>query len=171
MSMPHPLVTQLRFARSEIFRCLDGVSEVDGVKRLPPMNCISWNIGHLAFQEQLYWCLWGQGRVPRPELYEIAGWGCGPNTPALSEMWEAWREVTGAADEYLDTISQDVLVSHVEVGDGPVSESVGTMLLRNVGHYWFHLGESHAIRQMLGHTDLPQFVGNMAEALYQPEPD
>ena len=27
--MPHPLVTQLRFARSELARCLEGVSEED----------------------------------------------------------------------------------------------------------------------------------------------
>ena len=39
----------------------------------------------------------------------------------------------------------------------------------NQYHYWFHLGESHAIRQMLGHEDLPQFVGNMFGALYGPE--
>jgi len=36
-------------------------------------------------------------------------------------------------------------------------------------HYWFHLGGAHAIRQLLGHPDLPQFVGDMAEALYSPE--
>jgi hypothetical protein len=36
-------------------------------------------------------------------------------------------------------------------------------------HYWFHTGEAHAIRQMLGHRDLPQFVGDMAAAVYRPE--
>ena len=36
-------------------------------------------------------------------------------------------------------------------------------------HYWYHLGEAHATRQMLGHTDLPQFVGDMSEALCRPE--
>ena len=36
-------------------------------------------------------------------------------------------------------------------------------------HYWFHTGEAHAIRQMLGHQDLPQFVGEMSSALYRPE--
>jgi hypothetical protein len=41
--------------------------------------------------------------------------------------------------------------------------------LRNMYHYWFHMGEAHAIRQMLGHSHLPQFVGDMSEALYQPE--
>jgi hypothetical protein len=43
------------------------------------------------------------------------------------------------------------------------------MLHRNTYHYWYHLGEAHAIRQMLGHTDLPQFVGDMSEALYRLE--
>jgi hypothetical protein len=32
-----------------------------------------------------------------------------------------------------------------------------------MGHYWFHMGESQAIRQMLGHTNLPQFVGDIGE--------
>jgi len=36
-------------------------------------------------------------------------------------------------------------------------------------HYWYHTGEAHAIRDMLGHQDLPEFVGNMSEALYRPE--
>jgi len=48
-------------------------------------------------------------------------------------------------------------------------ESVGTMLYRNTYHYWFHTGEAHAIRQMLGHGELPQLVGNMSAALYRPE--
>ena len=38
--MPHPLVTQLRFARSEFVRCLEGVSPEDGIARIVPMNCI-----------------------------------------------------------------------------------------------------------------------------------
>ena len=167
--MPHPLVTQLRFARSEFVRCLEGVSEADGVRRLEPMNCISWNVGHLAFQEQVYWCLLAQGRVIRPGLREIASWGLPATTPPLSEMWETWRAITMAADEYLDTVTQEVVLSCLEDENGPVPENVGTMLLRNVGHYWFHLGESHAIRQMLGHKDLPQFVGGMEGGLYYPE--
>jgi hypothetical protein len=36
-------------------------------------------------------------------------------------------------------------------------------------HYWFHTGEAHAIRQLLGHPDLPQFVGDMSQAVYCPE--
>jgi hypothetical protein len=61
MMPPHPLVTQLRFARSELVRCLEGVSDEDALRRFEPMNCISWIIGHLANQEHFYWVLAAQG--------------------------------------------------------------------------------------------------------------
>jgi hypothetical protein len=48
----HPLVLQLQFTRSEFKRGLKGLSEEDASHRLLPMNCISWNVGHLAWQEQ-----------------------------------------------------------------------------------------------------------------------
>jgi hypothetical protein len=44
----HLLVAQLRFARSEFARGLEGVTAVDGIVRLPPLNCLSWMVGHLA---------------------------------------------------------------------------------------------------------------------------
>jgi hypothetical protein len=53
--MPHLLVDQLRFARRELVRCLDGVTDEEARRRILPMNCISWMIGHLANQEQFYW--------------------------------------------------------------------------------------------------------------------
>jgi len=43
--MPHSLVTQLRFARSEFVRCLEGISDEDARHRIMPMNCISWMVG------------------------------------------------------------------------------------------------------------------------------
>ena len=39
--MTHPLVAQLRFARSEFVRCLEGVSDEDARQRLLPMNRVS----------------------------------------------------------------------------------------------------------------------------------
>ena len=33
------------------------------------------------------------------------------------------------------------------------------MLLRVTYHYWYHTGEAAAVRQLLGHVDLPEFVG------------
>jgi uncharacterized damage-inducible protein DinB len=165
----HPLVSQLRFARSEFLRCLDGVSAEDGIRRLEPMNCISWIVGHLASQEHAYWVLWAQGKVLVPGLYELVGFGQPASTPPLDEMWAAWRTVTQAADQFLDTLTTEKLLSHLEVEGKPWRESIGTMLYRNIFHYWFHTGEAHAIRQMLGHGELPQFVGEMSQALYRRE--
>ena len=62
----HPLVAQLRFTRSEFVRCLKGVSAEDALRRLEPMNCISWIVGHLAAQEQFLWIYAAQGRVLVP---------------------------------------------------------------------------------------------------------
>jgi len=46
--MAHPLVEQLRFARSELRRGLEGVTDEEARQRILPMNCIAWNVGHLA---------------------------------------------------------------------------------------------------------------------------
>ena len=41
---------------------------------------------------------------------------------------------------------------------------------RVIYHYWYHTGENMAIRQMLGHSDLVNFVGNLDdEAPYRPD--
>lgn len=167
--MAHPLVVQLRFARSEFQRCLEGVSAEDAVKRLEPMNCISWIVGHLANQENGYWVYLAQGKALAPELRKLVGFGQPASTPPLATMWATWREITAAADVYLDTLSPDLLLTRFLWKGSPMDETVGTLLQRNLYHYWFHTGEAHAIRQLLGHTDLPQFVGEFGEAVYRPE--
>ena len=165
----HPLVAQLRFTRSEFVRCLQGVSSEDAVRRVMPMNCISWMIGHLANQEHRYWVIWPQGLNLAPGLQELVGFGLPATTPPLEEMWATWRTVTQAADPYLDKLTVDVLQEHLVNKGKPVAENIGTLLHRNIYHYWFHTGEAHAIRQVLGHPDLPQFVGDISTAPYRPE--
>ncbi len=167
--MPHPLVIQLRFARSEFVRCLEGLSDEDARRRLGPMNCISWIVGHLATQEQFLWVAQVEQRIVVPGLYELVGHGQPATTPPLDDMWAAWRAITAAADPYLDTLTTDHLTTHHQWEGKPWGESIGTSLCRNMYHYWFHTGEAHAIRQQLGHTNLPEFVGNMAAAIYTPE--
>jgi uncharacterized damage-inducible protein DinB len=166
---PHPLVTQLRFSRSEFVRCLEGVSDEDARRRFEPMNCISWIVGHLAAQEQYLWVYAAQGRVLAPDLYKRVGFGQPASQPPLEEMWATWRYITGVADEFLDALTAEQLTTHMEAEGKPMRESIGTSLLRNMYHYWFHTGEAHAIRQMLGHPDLPQFVGDLSAVLYHPE--
>ncbi len=167
--MVHLLVTQLRFTRSELVRCLEDVSDEEARRRFEPMNCISWIIGHLAAQENYLWVRWAQGREMWPDLYERVGYGQPASTPPLEEMWQAWHEITRAADTYLDTLTPESMQTHLDWQGKPRPESIGTLLLRNTYHYWFHAGEAHAIRQLLGHTDLPQFVGDMSQAFYRPE--
>ena len=168
--MTHPLVTQLRFARSELVRALDGVTDEEARRRFESMNCLSWMVGHLANQENTYWVFLAQRQVLVPGLRDLVGYGKPASTPPLEEMWAAWRTVTGAADKYLDTLTTDVLTTRFEWKGEPMQESVGTMLERVVFHYWYHIGESQAVRQLLGHTNLPEFVGDIGvKASYRPE--
>jgi hypothetical protein len=172
MHMAHPLVLQLRFTRSEFQRALEGVSEEEAQRRLLPMNCISWNVGHLAWQEQRYWLWRAQDRVLVPRLNEEFAFGAPACTPSLAEMWAIWRTVTEAADSWLDTLTTGQLQAPHEttLNGETVQFTFGTLMLRTIYHYWYHTGENMAIRQQLGHRDLPDFVGNIDdEAPYLPE--
>lgn len=168
--MPHPLVLQLRFTRSELVRGLKDVTDEEARKRFMPMNSISWIIGHLAYQENTYWMVRAQGKNVAPQLQPLVGWDQPASTPPLADMWSAWQAVTEASDPYLDSLTTDMLSTFMIVNGKPHGESVGSMLRRVTYHYWYHLGESQAIRQMLGHTHLPDFVGDIHdEAPYVPE--
>lgn len=160
--MPHPLILQLRFARSEFKRALAGLSDADARRRLLPMNCISWNIGHLAWQEQRYWLMRLQGQTPLPGLNELVGYGQPASTPPLAEMWEAWRTVVDLVDPVLDTLTTEKLLEQHELAEWPGEYyTPGNLLQRVIYHYWYHTGENMAIRQMLGHADLAEFVGDI----------
>ena len=167
--MVHPLVTQLWFTRSEFVRCLEGVSAEDAIRRIKQMNCLSWIVGHLASQEHYLWLELAQGKEIASDLHELVGYGRPASTPPWDEMWTLWRKITEAADDYLTTITTENLNTHLVWHGETRSEDVGITLLRNTYHYWFHLGEAHAIRQMLGHTYLPQYVGNMSKVQHRLE--
>lgn len=168
--MTHPLVIQLRFARSELQRALDGISDEEACQRFKPMNCISWMIGHLANQEHRYWVIAAQGKNLAPDLNDLVGFGKPASTPPLDEMWDVWRSITTEADIFLDTVTSPELQTYFEWYGKPFPESAGTLLQRALYHYWYHIGEAMAVRQMLGHTNLPQFVGDIGEeAPYRPE--
>jgi uncharacterized damage-inducible protein DinB len=169
-SSPHPLVLQLRFSRSEFDRGLRHVSDEDGAVRLGPMNCLAWNAGHLAWQEQRYFLTFGQGMVPYPDIQEAYRYGAPGIAPRLSETLAAWHAIAAAADPWLDTLTTERLLEHPVRRGKPMPVTIGNLLQRTIYHYWYHCGENQAIRQQLGHTGLGEFVGNIdAEAPYTPE--
>ena len=110
MPDPHPLVLQLRFTRREFLRGVRGVSDADGAIRLGPMNCIAWNVGHLAWQEQRYFVAIGQERTPPyPEVAEAYEYGAPGSTPRLRDTVAAWKAITAEADPWLDTLTSELL--------------------------------------------------------------
>lgn len=158
--MAHRVVEQLRFARQKWMEGLDGVSQEEGFKRFGQMNSIGWMVAHLAAFEQFAWVEMAQGKT-LSEAVKACRFGQPASTPPLDEMVAAFNEITAAADPYLDTLTDKELASHLSWKGKAMGENIGTLIWRLTWHYWYHLGEMQAIRQMLGHQDLPQFVGSM----------
>jgi hypothetical protein len=168
--MPHPLVDQLRFTRSEFLRGFRGVTDADARRRIGPMNSIGWNVGHLAWQEQQYFVTWPSGERPFADIDREFVSGGPPSTPSLDRVLDAWRAITAAADPWLDGLTSDDLDGHVVSGGRELRRRYGDLVQRVIYHYWFHTGENAAIRQALGHTNLPQFVGSIdTRAPYRPD--
>jgi hypothetical protein len=135
--MTHPLVEQLRFTRREFRRGLQGLSEADAAHRVLPMNCISWNVGHMAWQEQRYFLRFAQGKVLLPEIDRLYRYGAEACTPALAESLSAWEAITAAADPWLDALTTTGLQSAVG-GEGWIADKTfGSLMLRTIYHYWY----------------------------------
>lgn len=168
--MTHPLVDQFRFTRSEWLRGLEGVSEADAARHFGPMNCISWIVGHLAWHEHRYWLDRAQGRLLFPQLNETYAYGAPMSTPSLTEMLDIWHQVTRAVDPFLDGLTTETFQRELMRDGQPTGQSLGSALRRITYHYWFHIGEIQAIRQLLGQANLPEYVGDIeTEAPYRPE--
>ena len=134
------------------------------------MNCISWNVGHLAWQEQRYFLTIAQGQTLYGDIEDEFTNGAPASTPTMARVLGAWRAITAAADPWLDTLTSATLQDHPHRQGKPLARIHGDLLQRTVYHYWYHTGENQAIRQQLGHRRLPQFVGNIDdEAPYRPE--
>lgn len=105
-----------------------------------------------------------------PQINELFANGAPGSAPALDEMWDAWQTITEAADPWLDALTNEKLQEGVLWEGEPSDIIYGSLLRRVTYHYWYHTGENMAIRQLLGHTDLPEFVGDIdEEAPYRPE--
>jgi len=168
--MTHPLVDQFRFTRHEWLRGLEGVSEEEAVVHFGSMNCISWTAGHLAWHEQRYWLERAQDKVVYPELNELYAYRAPMSSPSLKKMLAYWYEVTQLADPFLDSLTTEKLLAELPYKSRSVGQSLGSALRRITYHYWYHIGEIQAIRQMLGQAGLPEYVGDIeTEAPYRPE--
>ncbi len=161
--MTHPIVDQVRFARSEFTRGLSDLTEEAAATRVGPANSISWTIGHLAWQEQRYWLQRLNGTTLIPELDVEYCFGCPPSSPPLATSWDRWRVITEASDPHLDDITEATLAVDPVVDGSPTGTTFGSMALRVIYHYWYHLGEAMGIRQALGHTGLAEYVGAIDE--------
>lgn len=155
--MPHPLVEQLYFTRHEWRRGLDNLTEEDVAAHLGPMNSIGWTVGHLAWHEQRNWLVLAQDTALHPELAEFAP-GSPMSTPAAAFVWPRWEAVTAASNAYLDSLTADSLLEVLQQR-GDWVQTVGSAMHRLIYHYWFHIGEIQAMRQMLGHEGLESYVG------------
>ena len=168
--MAHPLVDQIRFTRSEWLHGLENISEEDGAKHFGQMNCISWTVGHLAWHEQRTFLQRPQNIILFPKLNEVFAFGAPMSTPSFKEMLETWQTVSKAADEYLNSLTTETLLTDLLLNGKAVGQTRGDAMRRITYHYWYHIGEIQAIRQMLGHKDLYQYVGNIEdEAPYRAE--
>lgn len=111
-----------------------------------------------------------KGRILLPQITKGFANGAPASTPPLAEVLEAWQTITAAADTWFDGLTTAALQQHVVSNGKPVAYIYGNLLQRVIYHYWYHTGEMMAIRQLLGHSYLPQFVGALdRKAPYQPE--
>ena len=145
--MAHMLVEQLRFTRSDWLRGLQDVDAEEARRRHGRINSISWMIGHLAWHEQYYWFRMAQQKTLLPELGAF-GYGKPASEPPLDEVWAAWHHITAATDPWLDALTP-AQMDEFPLGDADRRESIGTRLLHLIYHYWYHLGEAQAVRQLL----------------------
>lgn len=164
----HHLVWQVRNARKEWALAFDGVSDEDGEKRFGRINSLGWFMAHLAWHEMLnYGALTGD--MLFPELHELAGKGNPASTPKLSEMRALWEQVIEAADARLASLTVDDLLGDVNYFGMEYPENLGSVLQRTNNHYFYHMGEVAAVRQLLDHTGYPEVMAEEGAMDYYPE--
>jgi hypothetical protein len=159
------IINQLNFTRAEFRKGFEGVPEKDGAQRMMPINCISWIVGHLAWHEQYYWLTRAQGIILVPEIIDEVGYKKPASTPSLKEMISYWEKITKASNGYLISLKESDLMKHMVVKGKELPFNIGTMISRVIYHYWYHNGEMQAIRQLMNHPDLPDFVSDDIETV------
>ena len=169
-ALAHPTIEMLRFTRAEWVRGLRGVTEEDATRHFGQMNSIGWIVGHLTWQEQRTLLWRPQGIVLYPDVQTEFAFGAPMTTPSLKRARAAWNKVTKAADPFVSSLTTKALMKDLPLDGRRSGQNLGSAIRRMTLHYWFHIGEIQAIRQMLGHMRLPEYIGNLeAMAAYRPE--
>jgi hypothetical protein len=140
------------------------IGKADGTE----MNAISWVVGHIA----QHWLsiasvATGERRAGglRPSAEGLRPFSSGPNADPTPPPLADTIALLSAAAESLEWIGNaDAEHLSSKPGSNPEAESLGTTVMRAALHTWYHLGEIAAVRQMMGHTEVP-FVGRMAGKL------
>jgi hypothetical protein len=141
-----------RFALSEFARGLEGLIDEEARVRLKKadgteMNAITWTVSHIAG----HW-LW------RPRRLDRYSFGSNdPTPPSLDEARAVLAEAIAFQETWLKSLTPEKLASKPP---GFAGESIGTGIMRAALHTWFHTGEINAVRQLLGHAEIP-YVGEM----------
>jgi hypothetical protein len=133
------------------------------------MNSISWMLGHMAWHERLCWMRRARGIEVEPILDNVAT-GRPATTPSFSEMRAAWMRVIAEADPFLEALATADLERPLAHDPRPNAPTAGSQLQYVTYHYWSHIGEVSAVRQMLAHAGLAEYVADFPpEAEYRPE--
>jgi hypothetical protein len=73
-----------------------------------------------------------------------------------------------AADPWLDGLTTITLLEPLPPPGA--SRTAADAIRRTTYHYWFHVGQILAVRELLGHPRRPEFVGDIeGRAPYRPE--
>ncbi len=104
----HTLVQMQHLARREFERGLQGLSDEDACKRLPPMNCISWIVAHVANQQHAFFVTWPQGKDTDPRFLGF-GYGSPASQPLRAEALALWQSSCDEADVWLHAATEDSL--------------------------------------------------------------
>ena len=133
------------------------------------MNSISWMLGHMAWHERQVWFRRLRGLKVEPGLDAFAT-GQPASVPSLAVVQAAWDRIVAGADPFLDSLETadlEGLPVHDPRANPPI---VGSQIQYVTYHYWSHIGEVSAVRQVLGHTGLAEYVGDFpSEAEYRRE--
>lgn len=144
----------ITFATDEFARGLEGLTPDEAGRRMPKadgtsMNAIAWNVQHIA----AHWhnaALTLAGR-PFESRYPSSDGTPPPYLEALTLLQQFAAEFRSVP------IDPERMTQPVREGR---PELVSQFVARAIFHTWFHAGEVNAVRQLLGHPEIP-FVGDL----------